>query len=227
MIKLYSLWLYIRATLFMLCYGLLMLLITIFLPSKIYQFAQFISIGMFKCFKIQRKIIGEFPTDGPYILMHNHSSFLDLFFLPTIIKGKYTGIVAAKNFKIPLIGSILHKLHAIPIHRFNHTKALNAMQIAEKRIQEGYHIAIFPEGTRTTDGNLNPFKKGGFHMAINTNTKILPVIVKGLYQIKPKNRWTIHPGVATMIITEPIDVTGKSVDGLLKEIRTIYLGHNL
>ena len=122
----------------------------------------------------------------------------------------------------------MRRLHAIPIYRFNHTKALDAIKVAEKKIQKGYHIAIFPEGTRTIDGRLNPFKKGGFHMAINTNTKILPVIVKGLYQIKPKNRWTIHPGVATMIIPEePINVTGKSVDELIEETRAIYLDHSL
>ena len=109
-----------------------------------YKYARFLSKGIFWAFTIKRHIIGEFPDDGPYILMHNHSSFLDMFFLPTVIKGKYTGVVAAKNFKIPLIGSVLHRLNAIPIHRFSHTKAKDAIKIAEKRIREGYHIAIFP-----------------------------------------------------------------------------------
>ena len=54
--------------------------------------------------------------------------------------------------------------------------------------------------------SLNQFKKGGFHMASNTNTKILPIVIKGLYKIKPKTRWTIYPGTASMIILDPIDV---------------------
>ena len=149
--------------------------------------------------------------------MHNHTSFLDLFFLPTVIKGKYTALVAAKNFKIPLIGSILHRIKAIPIHRFNHTKALDALKIAEQRIKEGYHLAIFPEGTRSITGELSPFKKGGFHMAMNTNTKILPIAVKGLYNIKPRNRWTINNDIAKMIIAKPINVTNKTVEDLLQE----------
>ena len=226
--QIYSIWLYGKTLLFIILFFPIMLVIAIIFPSLLYKYACFLSKGIFWSLNIKREVVGEFPDNGPYILMHNHSSFLDMFFLPTVIKGKYTGIVAAKNFKIPLIGSILHKLNAIPIHRFNHTKAIDALKIAEQKILEGYHIAIFPEGTRTINGNLKKFKKGGFHMAVNTKTKILPIIVKGLYKIKPKNRWTIHPGVATMIIPEePIDVTGKSVDELIQEIRAIYLDHSL
>ena len=144
-----------------------------------------------------------------------------------MIKGKYTGIVAAKNFKIPLISTILKRINAIPIHRFNHAKAIDALKTAESQIKQGYHIAIFPEGTRTITGKLNKFKKGGFHMAINTNTKILPIIVQGLYEIKPKNRWQLYPGVATMIILEPVDVINKSVDELMDEVQRIYTKHGL
>ena len=225
--RIYSMWLYGKALIFIILFFPLMIVIAVFIPPFLYKYARFLSKGIFWSFSINRQIIGEFPEEGPYILMHNHSSFLDMFFLPTVIKGKYTGIVAAKNFKIPLIGSILHRLNAIPIHRFNHTKAIDALKIAEQKILEGYHIAIFPEGTRTINGNLKKFKKGGFHMAVNTKTKILPIIVKGLYKIKPKNRWTIHSGTATMIILEPIDVIDKSVDELMDETRKIYLTHGL
>ena len=223
----YSIWLYFKALLFVIIFFPVMLIIAILKPSWLYLYARFLSKGIFWCFNIKRKIIGKFPNKGPYILMHNHTSFLDLFFLQTVIKGKYTGVVAAKNFKIPLIGSILHRINAIPIHRFNHSKAIEALKVAEQKIYQGYHIAIFPEGTRTIDGKLNIFKKGGFHMASNTNTKILPIIVKGLYSIKPKNRWTIYPGIATMIILDPIDVTNKSPDDLMQETRNLYLQHNL
>ena len=134
--QLYSIWLYGRTILFVLLFFSPMIAIALLVPSLMYQYAQFLSKGIFWSFNIKRNIIGEFPDDGPYILMHNHTSFLDLFFLPTVIKGKYTGIVAAKNFKIPIIGSLLYRIHAIPIHRFNHTKAIHAMKIAEKRVLE-------------------------------------------------------------------------------------------
>ena len=62
---------------------------------------------------------------------------------------------------------------------------------------------------------------------INTQTKILPVITQGLYNIKPKTRWTIHPGEATMIIKNPISTADKTVEELLEEVRSIYLPYDL
>ena len=224
---LYSIYLYFRATMFMLICLPVMILISLFSPSSIYRVGQLVAKGVFWCFNIKYEIIGILPEDVPYIFMHNHTSFLDLFFLPMIIKGKYTGVVASKNFKIPLIGRILKQIKAIPITRSNLTDAIRSIKVAEKRLNQGYHIAIFPEGTRTITGQLNPFKKGGFHMALNTNTNIVPIAVKGLFNIKPKTRWTINKGKAVMIIGHPINVKGKTVDELILEMLNFYKGHDL
>ncbi len=219
---LYSLYLYFIAFLYFIIAGPILLIIGIFLPEYLYKFGRWFSIGIFKCFRIKYEIIGEFPNNGPYIMMHNHSSFLDLFFLPLVIKGKYTGVVAKKNFNIPLLGLLLNRFKAIPIQRSGAIKkSINSLKIAESRIQAGYHVAIFPEGTRTLNGKLSEFKKGGFHMALNTETKILPIIVKGLYDIKPRNRFTILPGKATMIIKPPIEIKNKNVNDIMKETYTV------
>ena len=225
---LYSTYLYLQASIYFLFFGPLLLLIVFFSPQQMYTMAQLFCKGLFKCFHLKYKIIGEFPKKGPYVLMHNHSSFLDMFFLPIIIKGKFTGVIAAKNFKIPIIGSILKQIKGIPIIRSGDVvKALKSIKIAEDRIKEGFHVAILPEGTRTLTGKLLPFKKGGFHMAINTKTKILPIVIKGLYKIKPRHRWSIKTGLATMIIEKPIDVANKSIDQLIEETRNIFLKHQL
>jgi len=225
---LYSIYLYFQALLYFLFCGPLLLLVIFFFPKKMYLIARLFCRGLFKCFHLKYKIIGEFPMQGPYVLMHNHSSFLDMFFLPMVIKGKYTGVIAAKNFKIPIIGLILKQIKGIPIMRSGSlANALNSIKIAEKRIKEGFHVAILPEGTRTLTGKLLPFKKGGFHMALNTKTKILPVVIKGLYKIKPRNRWNIKIGLATMIIDKPIEVANKSIDQLIEETRNVFLKHNL
>ena len=223
----YSLYLYMRALIFSLIFMPIAILCSLIIPDSIYKVGRFISKGIFKCFHIPYTIIGEIPKNGPYILMHNHSSFLDLFFLPMIIPTKYTAIVAVKNFKIPIIGTILRRIKGIPIQRRNLQQAMDAIKIAESRLHEGYHICIFPEGTRTITGKLSPFKKGGFHMAKNTNTPILPIVVKGLFEIKPKNRWIIKPQEATMIIGKPITVTNKNIDTLMQEMTTFYLDHGL
>jgi len=223
----YSLWLYGRTFLFTIFFFPIILPIALFSSTLLYKYARFLSKTIFWLFNIKIDVRGDFPNNGPYILMHNHTSFLDLFCLPTIIKGPYTGIVAKKNFKIPLIGAILKKLNAIPINRSNYKSSKESISIAETFLKKGLHIAIFPEGTRTTTGRLNPFKKGGFHMAINTQTKILPIIVKGLYNIKPKTRWTIKPGIMRIIITTPITVNNKTVNQLLDEVQSIYLKADL
>ena len=101
--QIYSIWLYGKTLLFIILFFPIMLVIAIIFPSLLYKYACFLSKGIFWSLNIKREIIGTFPEDGPYILMHNHSSFLDLFFLPMIIPTKYTAIVAVKNFKIHLI----------------------------------------------------------------------------------------------------------------------------
>ena len=223
----YSIFLYIRAFIFFIITAPIMIMLSLLFPTSIYHFGRFISKGIFRCFNISIDIKGKFPEKGPYILMHNHTSFLDLFLLPTIINGKYTGVVAAKNFKIPIIGMVLRRINAIPIYRSNREKAIESIQKAESLIQKGFHIAIFPEGTRTIDGKLGQFKKGGFHMAVNTKAPIVPIVVHGLFDIKPKTRWNLYPGKVTMSIYKPIISKNKTANTLLNETLDIFKQSNL
>ena len=83
-------------------------------------------------------------------------------------------------------------------------------------------VIILPEGTRTISGQIKKFKKGGFHMAVNTKAPILPIGSKGAFSFKPKNRWYIKPGlvelnVGNIINPDRYDELG--VDGLIKEVR--------
>ena len=163
------------------------------------------------------KIKGDFPFDGTYIIMMNHSSFLDVFIFPLIPKGPYTGVAAVENFKIPVFSTIINRIQAIPIERKNRQAAFESIKQAENVLKQGIHIGILPEGTRTLDGKIKPLKKGGFHMAINTNTPIIPVGVSGAFEFKPKNRWWMKPGLVTVNIGDPIstnDYTALGVDGL-------------
>ena len=162
-------------------------------------------------------IKGKFPPDGTYIIMMNHSSFLDVFIFPLIPIGAWTGISAAKNFKIPIFSLIMKRIQIIPIDRKNRLSAFESIKKAEDVLNQGIHIGILPEGTRTLDGNMKAFKKGGFHMAINTNTAIVPVGVSGAYNFKPKDRWWMKPGSISINIGSPTNVSEYSdlgIDGL-------------
>ena len=224
----YSTYIYLRTLIFLLLASIPAIIIIIIAPSKAHRVGSFLAKCLFRCFGIRFQIHGSFPADGPYVIMHNHSSFLDMFFLPIVIKGKYTGVVAAKNFRIPIIGQIIKMMKAIPIQRTNKENALRGIEIAQNLINKGYHIAIFPEGTRTITGKLAQLKKGGFHLAVNTKAKILPVVVKGLFKIKPKTRWTIDNKIkAEMIIEKPIDTINKSVDELIDQVNEFFIKHGL
>ncbi len=152
------------------------------------------------------KINGQFPANGTYIIMMNHTSFLDVFIFPLIPKGAWTGITAVENFKIPVFSTIINRIQAIPIDRKNRQSAFNSIKKAENVLKQKIHIGILPEGTRSTDGKMKVFKKGGFHMAINTKTPIIPVGVKGAYTFKPKQRWWIKPCSITINIGQAINI---------------------
>jgi len=151
-------------------------------------------------FFIWPEIRGSFPKEGTYIIMMNHSSFLDVFIFPLIPVGQYTGVTAARNFNIPFFSSILRQIRAIPIQRKNLQAAIKSIERAEKVLENNIHIGILPEGTRTLNGRIGPMKKGSFHMAINTNTPIVPVGVSGAFSFKPKNRWWTRPVPITINI---------------------------
>ena len=158
---------------------------------------------------------------GTYIIMMNHSSFIDVFIFPLIPRGPWTGITAAENFKIPLFSTIINRIQAIPIDRKNRETAIKSIKKAELVLKQDIHIGILPEGTRTINGKIQKFKKGGFHMAINTNTAIIPVGISGAYNFKPKNRWWMKPGSISINIGNPTNVSEYSelgVDGLKNKV---------
>ena len=118
---------------------------------------------------------------------------------------------------------MLKSFKAIPVYRKDRKKALQAIKNAEIIIKElGYHVVIFTEGTRTTTGKLQKFKKGGFHMALNTQVPILPLVVKGGFKFKPKNRWYIKPSIIDISVGEPIDINQYSIETLDKLIEDTH-----
>ena len=199
----------------------------IMIASSLIYFPLFYKLDKICCRLIMSSLLvwprlkGSFPSDGTYIIMMNHSSFLDVFIFPLIPKGIYSGVTAIENFKIPVFSTLIRRIQAIPIERKNLFSAIESIKKAEDVLKQGIHIGILPEGTRTMDGKIKPFKKGGFHMAINTNTSIVPVGVSGAYEFKPKHRWWFRPGPITINIGDAINPNIYSelgVDGLKNKV---------
>ena len=219
--KLLSPILYISALLAFICIAFVLILSgIIYLPlfyKNVKLCCRFILLSLF----MWPKIKGKFPSEGTYIIMMNHTSFLDVFIFPLIPIGAWTGITADKNFKIPIFSTIIKRIQAIPIDRGNQPAAFKSIKKAEHVLTQGIHIGILPEGTRTLDGKMRQFKKGGFHMAINTNTSIVPIGVSGAFDFKPKDRWWMKPGPINIAIGTPTNVTEYSdlgVEGLKNNV---------
>ena len=222
--KILSLFLYVSGFLaFIFIAALLIISGFLFLPL-FYKIDKLCCHMMLSALLVFPKIKGDFPFDGTYIIMMNHSSFLDVFIFPLVPRGAWTGITAAENFKIPVFSTIIKRIQAIPIERKNRQAAFESIKQAENVLKQGIHIGILPEGTRTLDGKIKPLKKGGFHMAINTNTPIIPVGVSGAFDFKPKNRWWMNPGLVTVNIGDPIsinDYTTLGVAGLSTKVEKL------
>ena len=205
--KLLSLFLYVSGLFAFICIAFILILSGfIFLPL-FYKSVKICCRFMLSSLLLWPKIRGKFPAENTYIIMMNHSSFIDVFIFPLIPKGAWTGITATENFKIPIFSTIINRIQAIPIERKNRDAAIQSIKKAEGVLKQGIHIGILPEGTRTIGGKIRKFKKGGFHMAINTNTAIIPVGVLGPYNFKPKNRWWMKPGPIIINIGTPTNVS--------------------
>ena len=136
----------------------------------------------------------ELPTDRPLIFMANHSSLIDIPLLKAWIPEYFVGILADPQFKYPIYGSAVRRMGSIPIDRQNIRKSLRAFKRAEKLLSQGIHITVLPEGGRSLDGKLLPFKKLPFHFAKESGADIVPIAISGVYKMKNKGSFHLNPG---------------------------------
>ena len=130
-----------------------------------------------------------------YIITSNHQSYFDIFVLLASLDLNFKFIAKASLFKIPFLGRSMKRLGYIPIDRENLRNAFKSVRKSAELIKNKTSILIFPEGTRSLDGKLLSFKKGGLNMFLKQdNIAVLPVAIKGTVNILRKNSLTIHTG---------------------------------
>ena len=139
------------------------------------------------------------PTDESCIFLSNHVSNLDPPILLPAIPGMCSVFLKKSLMKIPFVGIAMRMAKYVPVSRgHSRSEAEQSVAIAADALRSGMHIFIFPEGTRSTDGNLLPFKKGAFFLAADTNAPMVPIVIKGTAQMMRKGSLKIFPGVATV-----------------------------
>jgi 1-acyl-sn-glycerol-3-phosphate acyltransferase len=139
---------------------------------------------------------------GPYIFAPNHQSNFDIAALLGYLPGENRFVSKKELFAEPVLGTVLRTLGMIPVDRDN---PLEAIELLNAAAREGSSLIIFPEGTRSRDGQLLPFKKGPFIAAIHLKLPIVPVVCVGTSAVMPKGGYlSIVPGDVELYIEPPI-----------------------
>lgn len=158
----------------------------------------------------QVKIVGKnninYMPDRNYMIMSNHTSLYDIPLILQYIPGKIRMLAKADLFKIPVFSKAMLINDFVPIHRDGRKKIIADLKLAQTRIEQGFALCVFPEGSRSEDGNLQQFKTGVFTLAKRSNTIIIPICIKGANNILPKKKFIFKRNQKIAInIGEPID----------------------
>jgi 1-acyl-sn-glycerol-3-phosphate acyltransferase len=155
--------------------------------------------------KLEISGLENIEPEKSYILIANHQSHMDIPVLTCVLPVPLRIIAKKELFKIPFLGWGMKGVGMLSIDRSNRKKSIDTLKEAEEIIKTHVlSILAFPEGTRSDDGKIHPFKKGPFILAINTGLPLLPVSVSGTRKITPKGKISIHPGRVKVIIHPPV-----------------------
>jgi len=155
--------------------------------------------------KIARQGLENLRPRQCYIFMSNHVSNLDPPVLIPSIPGRCSVLVKKELFRTPILGTGMRLADLVPVDRADRESAIESVNAARRVLAKGLHMLIYPEGTRSADGRLLPFKKGPFHLAMDSGVPVIPVTLLGTYESWPKTRFALHPGTATIIFHPAID----------------------
>ena len=146
----------------------------------------------------------KLDPNKPYIFAANHQSQFDIFALQGFLGIDFRWLAKKELFQVPIWGPAMRSAGYIPVDRSRGRQALISINEAAEKIAAGTSVIIFPEGTRTRDGKMQDFKAGAMVLAIKSGVDIVPVAIKGTYEILPKGKLLMNPGNVLIRIGNPI-----------------------
>ena len=163
-----------------------------------------------------------------YIIISNHQSHFDSLALVIKLGIQFRWIIKKELRKIPFFGFALYKSRNIFIDRSDRQKAVESIRDGMKRLPAGVSVMFFVEGTRSPDGKIHEFKKGGFATAVESGLPILPVTVNGSRKILPKKALVFNPGVIEVVVGKPVateNYTHDNLEELMDKTRNIIVSN--
>jgi 1-acyl-sn-glycerol-3-phosphate acyltransferase len=171
--------------------------------------------------------LSNLDSSKPFVYMCNHQSYFDVLILLACLPVQFRWLAKAELFKIPIFARAMRGAGYISIDRFNRESAIETIDRAADKVRDGASVMIFPEGTRSPDGKIGPFKKGGFLLALKAGVPIVPIIINGARAVMQKGSLSITPGDVELIIAKPIDSTDYSLEAkndLVGHVKNIICG---
>jgi 1-acyl-sn-glycerol-3-phosphate acyltransferase len=185
-------------------------------PYWLYPYALFGARSWLRLSGVKVKVRGLENLDPrrSYVFIANHRSFLDTAALFYHLRRRI-GILAKKELlKVPIMGYGMGFVNIMAIDRTNRESALRTTKAATDRLRDGVSFGVFAEGTRARPGELLPFKKGGFYMAVEAGVPVVPVAMKYTDELMGKGTGVARPGTMEMVVLPPIETQGLADEGV-------------
>jgi len=159
------------------------------------------------------RVVGDMPPDprNPFVIVANHESFVDILLIAHM-PFEMKWLTKKELFKIPVVGWLLKLAGDVPLTRGEKASANTAMTQCQVWLDRKVSVMIFPEGTRSTTGEMGRFKDGAFRLAIEAGVPILPLAVNGAYTALVKGDWRFGVSRAEVRVLEPIPTDGMTRD---------------
>jgi 1-acyl-sn-glycerol-3-phosphate acyltransferase len=179
-----------------------------------WTFSKFSARSLAVATGVEVKLIGaENLPDEPSIITPNHASHFDIAALLGHLPGQNRFAAKKELFREPVLGMVMRTLGMIPIDREDPTESIGILNRLETGGREAFSLIMFPEGTRSRDGRMQPFKKGAFALAIRLGRPVVPIAIHGSSGVMPPGQYlSILPGTVVLDVLPPISTVGMGLD---------------
>ncbi|MBI5368924.1 MAG: 1-acyl-sn-glycerol-3-phosphate acyltransferase [Planctomycetes bacterium] len=182
-----------------------------------------------RIFGVRLELVGgeRLAERAPRVLVFNHTSMLDLFICTSMMPPGATALVKKEFGSIPVLSLLWRLLGVVFVDRSHPDRAIESLRAAAERIRrERISVFVAPEGTRSPTGELLPFKKGAFHLALDLAAPIVPLVFHGAARLQAKGELAIRPGVVRVCVLEAISTAGwkrEELDARVEEVRELFV----